>query len=542
MQRKMHFWVGLLLTIVLIGAAVLFLYQRESERTAQHVRGQARETAAVLRQQFATIDSLLFSLRNELQNNIRLAERGLLQNPVHNQLHDIFDLDLFAVGEPEQSGTAHSLCGTLTGRGRLAELSNGVQQEIDATLVVDGLFDSALVSLPELKWVYYTSARLFVYVAPKVSPRLHAFSEAFYRLEYWTDTAPQGNPQQQITITAPYNDVYGKGRIISVSIPVYVDNRFRGVVSLDLGVNTLQKTLYNAGSVHTLQQLFDRKRHLIVDSGGNSGSIDTTLSVSDFVNRAVSDTRHGQYHYILPVSTDGLWLVAQVPAWRLLGQVLWSMMPGLLMLLVLALLLWMLHRLRQANRRITELSRTDYLTGISNRRAFWSLAERILQRQAASGNTHNNVFIMIDIDHFKSINDRFGHPAGDRVLQQVVAALQEVTRTRDLLCRLGGEEFGLMLPDSTVEDCRLLAERLRQQVEALILPELGDLQVTISLGCTAIMAQERVDGFIKRADNAMYHAKQGGRNRVVFEADIAVAKAGKEVGVGLQSVPPVSEQ
>jgi len=484
------------------------------------VRAQAQEAAAQLRQQFSTIDSLLFSLRNELQTNIRLAERNFLTDPARVQLHDIPVLPIFSIGEPVQIGlAAAALSGTLTGSGRFADVPERERQEISATLHVDGLFKSALTSLPELKWVYYTSALGFIYIAPKVSPREYAFSDLLYRKEFWTVATPLADPQQQIVITRPYVDAYGKGNLISVSIPVYVENIFRGVASLALGLDTLQQGLQQASKRSVLLKLLDQEQHLLVDSSGNSSSSNRELPVSDFSNRAVSDTRHGEYHYILPISSDGLWLVAEMPVRQLFDRVLWSMLPGLLVLLVMALLLWMLYRLRSANRRITELSQTDYLTGISNRRAFWALAKRILERQAGSDVVHENAFMMIDIDYFKSINDEFGHPVGDRVLQAVVAAIQEVTRNRDLLCRLGGEEFGLMLPDSSVDDCRLLAERLRRQVEVLKLPEIGGRQLTISLGCTSILAREGIDDFIKRADSALYEAKQRGRNQVVFFAD-----------------------
>ncbi|HED12258.1 MAG TPA: sensor domain-containing diguanylate cyclase [Gammaproteobacteria bacterium] len=512
----MLFMAGWLLAVILLVMATLFLYLRESARTSTLVRFRAMETAALLRQQFATMDSLLFSLRNELQSNIKLAERGFLKNPSNFQLHEISDLSIFSIGELAQPRPVQSLSGTLTGSGRLADLPKRERQEISAVLQVDGLFKSTLASLPQLKWVYYTSAQRFIYIAPKVSVRVYAFNDALYRKEFWTAAIPQADPQQRTVITRPYTDAYGKELMISLSIPVYVENKFRGVASLGLRLNTLQQILRKENEPYILLQLLDRQQHLLVDSNGDFGSPAWDLPSSDFVSHAVSDTRHGQYHYILPVSSDGLWQVAEVYSWKLFYRVLWSMLPGLLVLLALALLLWLLYRLRQANHRITKLSQTDYLTGISNRRAFWSLAGRILERQVASGMDHENVFIMIDIDHFKSINDHFGHPVGDQVLQRVVAAILAVTRTRDLLCRLGGEEFGLMLPDSSVSDCQLLAERLRRQVEVLEFPELEGLRVTISLGGTAIAAHEGIDDFLKRADKAMYEAKKRGRNRVVF--------------------------
>jgi diguanylate cyclase (GGDEF)-like protein len=161
------------------------------------------------------------------------------------------------------------------------------------------------------------------------------------------------------------------------------------------------------------------------------------------------------------------------------------------------------------------------LTGCFNRRAFYELFPREVERARRLGQGLSLVFL--DIDHFKRINDRFGHEFGDRVLQQLGARLQGTVRETDLLFRWGGEEFVILLGHTAAGDAPTLAERVREAVETrpFLDGEMsGPVRVTVSVG-TAGTADYPVDPdtLLARADAACYKAKEGGRNRV--EADAA---------------------
>ena len=163
------------------------------------------------------------------------------------------------------------------------------------------------------------------------------------------------------------------------------------------------------------------------------------------------------------------------------------------------------------------LSHTDALTRLANRRAFdAALAETW---HAARVENWPVALLLIDIDHFKQFNDRHGHPAGDRCLQQVATALAAAVRDGDLVARLGGEEFGVLLPRCSFAQAHAAAERLRQAVERLAVPHGGlpsQPWVTVSLGLA--LAAPSADGdparLVDRADIALYQAKRDGRNRV----------------------------
>jgi len=152
----------------------------------------------------------------------------------------------------------------------------------------------------------------------------------------------------------------------------------------------------------------------------------------------------------------------------------------------------------------------DLLTGLFNRRAFDDLMHRELSLRDRHG--HALSMVMIDLDHFKAVNDTYGHHAGDVVLRDLADILREVCRPSDLPCRWGGEEFACLLPQTDLENALKVAERLRAAIEVHDFPGVG--KVTASLGISQAALDENEESFCKRADEALYKAKEGGRNRV----------------------------
>lgn len=162
-------------------------------------------------------------------------------------------------------------------------------------------------------------------------------------------------------------------------------------------------------------------------------------------------------------------------------------------------------------RAIEEQMLYDPLTGVHNRHSF----EMFLQNYASLSMRNNTPFscIMIDADHFKKVNDTFGHLTGDEVLRQLGSILTDSLRGNDVVCRYGGEEFVLLLPGSELGDALLVAERLRVRVAETISLPCGHC-FTVSSGCSEYRPGEEEHEFLKRADNALYAAKGAGRNCV----------------------------
>lgn len=165
---------------------------------------------------------------------------------------------------------------------------------------------------------------------------------------------------------------------------------------------------------------------------------------------------------------------------------------------------------KRMERQLYQMSVTDPLTGAYNRRYFQERLEEEIERAKRTGETFS--VVMLDIDHFKAINDRFGHRMGDLVLKALVKAVKDRIRKTDLLTRWGGEEFILLLPATPLEKAKILAEDLRQRIEGLKIP--GVEGFTVSLGVTEYQPGDNPDTLISRADDLMYEAKKEGRNRV----------------------------
>jgi diguanylate cyclase (GGDEF)-like protein len=176
--------------------------------------------------------------------------------------------------------------------------------------------------------------------------------------------------------------------------------------------------------------------------------------------------------------------------------------------------------LEVANARLNELASTDYLTGIANRRYFHDIAQRELARVAGGEGTVS--LIMFDLDHFKQVNDRFGHETGDKVLNDVVNAVQQTVRPMDLFGRFGGEEFLILLPDTPQAIAVEVAERIRKKVEGMQCEHHGhNIRVTVSLGVVEWNTNASLDALIRSADQALLQAKESGRNQVQLASAVS---------------------
>lgn len=188
--------------------------------------------------------------------------------------------------------------------------------------------------------------------------------------------------------------------------------------------------------------------------------------------------------------------------------------------------------MERAERRNFELAMTDMLTGLANRRAISDQLQSTVARAQRQGQYLS--VLMLDIDHFKRVNDGYGHQAGDVVLRSVAQTLQSRLRAQDQIGRFGGEEFLAILPDTSPEGALVLAEALRAAVEASP-TQWGahSIATTISIGVRggAITGSDTADGLVAAADMALYRAKQGGRNRVALtQAGVDGPVAAAQIG------------
>ncbi len=166
--------------------------------------------------------------------------------------------------------------------------------------------------------------------------------------------------------------------------------------------------------------------------------------------------------------------------------------------------------LHDANQTISRLVREDPLTGLANRRA---MEENMIRFMSFSRRwQHPLSIIMVDLDHFKTVNDRYGHLTGDEVLVCFSQLLKLSVRVEDIVARFGGEEFILLTPNTSIEDASQLAERIRIDTQEATMPI--PTNITASLGVTQMRDEDTAESLIARADSALYEAKNSGRNRV----------------------------
>ncbi|EXJ17257.1 GGDEF domain-containing protein [Imhoffiella purpurea] len=175
--------------------------------------------------------------------------------------------------------------------------------------------------------------------------------------------------------------------------------------------------------------------------------------------------------------------------------------------------------LRAVNARAEKLARTDPLTGIANRRYFMERLRLSIEHSQSRG--HALSLLMIDLDHFKDINDRFGHVGGDSALIAVASLLVSQLRAVDLSGRFGGEEFILFMQDAALPEATKVAERLRERIGTLR-PCTEEVRISASIGVTELAPDDDPESLIKRADTLLYRAKTGGRDRVVSSSKEAM--------------------
>ena len=181
------------------------------------------------------------------------------------------------------------------------------------------------------------------------------------------------------------------------------------------------------------------------------------------------------------------------------------------------LLFMLLSKVRQlaiAQHELEVLACTDSLTTLLNRGAFTMMVEAWLAQVNGSTTPRPGTLLVVDADHFKSINDRFGHQVGDAALQRIAAGIQGALRPADLVGRIGGEEFGVFLPGATRRQGVEVAERIRTLVGSMPLAAAGHARLTVSVGGVGFSHAASYDDLFKVADRCLYEAKNAGRNRV----------------------------
>lgn len=306
------------------------------------------------------------------------------------------------------------------------------------------------------------------------------------------------------------------------------DGNFIGVAGVGLGLNSV------ANMIRRYQENFRRRIYFIdqdgdiyldsADPAPGPRNIRKLSGLSDIATRIISNTSGA---YVYERGNDTVLLTTRyIPElkWYLLVELsesratkeLWKSFLANLAIgsVVIVLTIFLItYTVNIFQSRLEDMASTDKLTGLGNRQTF----EIVLNQALAQFDRNRSAFslILIDIDHFKKVNDTYGHLNGDRVLEKFAAHIRQMSRQSDILCRWGGEEFIILAPDCALKDARRLAEKIRTSVkEARFVKSNSDYQITISAGVSEIRQGENGEKIISRADKALYVAKQNGRDQV----------------------------
>ena len=395
---------------------------------------------------------------------------------------------------------------------------------------------------------YISNNGLYVTYPPLPIDKAPALFERFSNISYYRDMLPDRDTHHDILWTRVYTQFESTQLRTTVSIPVYVSDRFRGVVAVDLELSRLRELIGVPDDAGATRSLMDYRGAIIASS---RHSVRTDMQWPEDVGTAwhsvpVKDlfrdgmARHhlrGEYLIAHPVGDRGNWLLVETfsdaDLWLAVMQrvsvpllAVWLALP-LLMFVTLRVVTLLFNHYLAAGEKLQRLADTDPLTTLANRRHFGEeyhreAARHLRDRQPMS-------LLMIDIDYFKRVNDRWGHASGDDVLVALSGVLRANLRATDLPARLGGEEFAVLLPGSGLVAATDTAERLRAAVQHIAVdpasdappPDMldggdGRIRFTVSIGVAEAGSDDSptLDDMLATADRRLYAAKQGGRNRV----------------------------
>ncbi|KUJ72523.1 hypothetical protein AVO41_01570 [Thiomicrospira sp. WB1] len=491
---------------------MFWLYEDAKRTTHQQIYSELSEKTTLIQRQIGLSYMLAYSMAEQMQKNIELAKMGHLQTYCSDrfmQYEQTWGLSPYDLTDRD-----HCLEANISGLGNYADISEQVRQEVDAALALDIDIKTDPINHIEFAWSYYTSRHDFILFAPAVEPSQFQFSRDLYNKPFWTIATPENNPQRQFRISPIYQDAAGKGFMISLSLPVYVDDVFYGVVSLDHTLASIRKTLENRLDGATL--LVNGQNQIISAPYDFEPGTQVALDAPLYELAQRHEPGLSPEKMVMPVITDQLYLVHYLYPNGHTQVVLRSMtLQGLFftsLILVLMLLIWLFEVFLKINR----IAIHDELTELLNRRGVEQKAEWLFE--LADRNDQPVSVLSMDLDHFKRINDNYGHNYGDKVIAAFGHHLIEHARKSDLAGRMGGEEFIMLLPNTDRDQASVLAKRLLDTLHAKRISD-QDIQITTSIGCIERHKGESLNTVLKRADLALYAAKDQGRDRISFEPE-----------------------
>ena len=496
---------------LLLGFSLLLLLlalQHAFRQITELNRRDVINTAAQLSNQHQRMEAFLEAMRGQAEERLRSNPQSVLSRQLYQALqvdgeHGI-NLDRIPVDLPP------ALIGNLTGLNPLPHGGSQREARMHLALSLSPLLATASKLLDkDVAWIYFTGTDDFIYLYPWVPSNQFRFDPGIYHKSYWQEALTRHPPAEHATLSRPYQDFAGKGQMITLSQPITQSDQIIGLLSIDIQTSTLEQTLRRLAP--QIGTLFLVNQHRQILASSQSG---TAPPLAREASREGYHWQQSALQLVYPIPATPLTLIHRISLLPLLQMLLWQSATALLTLLCLVVATLSSLRSRRLNRRLNYLSSHDALTGAFNRHHFDAV-----ERRYAQAGSHHIGAIMFDCDHFKQVNDRFGHDIGDLLLCQLAELLRGALAEGEPLIRLGGEEFLLLLVGDEPTRVAERVERLRRKIaDCRFGREELPLWMTASLGfCDYPLHRELEDSFwnlsFKLADMALYRAKQEGRNR-----------------------------
>ena len=457
---------------------------------------------------------------------------------IDSELYSLLKQDADGYNLDSIGGTKNEkVSGNLTGLGSIPE--NGLKKdEINLALNYGKYFNSFHERLPDIAWLYYTSENDFMNIYPWVSSKEFKYSVDLKSKEFYSFVKPKKNDLRQSTWTPVYLDAAGQGLVVTLSSPIYRDNTFIGVVSLDLTTARLGELIETSYQSY----LVDIKDFIIAASSNTGFSQKKKEVFGDLlgltnedknklknINQDITQCVGNYYIHTVDFPKTPWKMYFLIPVWNVIGVTLLYSSPMLVICFLLFLTVREVERRRRTEDKLhhsleeiqayhvllENSAKHDFLTNTCNRRG---LAEFFEAHQESAGTKGIPVaFIMGDIDEFKKFNDTYGHTAGDRILVEISNIMKKNVGENNVICRWGGEEFVILLLNKTYEKALQIAEKIRKEIETTTIEWADALQInaTMTFGVAAHDLNETMQETISKADNALYAGKQRGRNMVM---------------------------
>lgn len=409
---------------------------------------------------------------------------------------------------------AETLRGTTTGALSLHE-DEELRQQLNAADRMSTELNTVLSYSPEVAWLYYLSDRGFLHLMPQAPVTQVAFTPKLFDRAYWRQSGPTRNPLRRVTLAGPYEDIGGKGPVMTLAAPVYDGNTFLGITALDIRLNSLTATL-DIGVAAGTSFLINEADRLVA----SQNSVEVPAQESAATLQITGDwytADDGDFQLAGEVVEGELWLIHHLPKKELYLAAAADSAGIWIALLLTGVLCAAGFRMMALLRQISRMTYHDALTGLPNRRLLEDRLQMALP--AARRSNQRTALLFIDLDRFKPVNDRYGHATGDWLLTQAAARMRHALRAGDTVSRMGGDEFVVLLPAiPTPQDAVVAAEKLRLALEAPFLHEMhGPLRISSSIGVALSPDHAQEAGELLRfGDEAMYQAKQAGRNQVIL--------------------------